>query len=112
MTGAAMDIENSSWHCSSCFSTVAAIQNKITSFSHTEYDLPDFKEASQIVRRVRNSVDLFDRKSEQYRRVDMGSNLPVRLLRNQKKFSYMLDRDPLNANFQDYPTTAAGQRVL
>jgi beta-1,4-mannosyl-glycoprotein beta-1,4-N-acetylglucosaminyltransferase len=112
MTGAAMEIENSSWHCSSCFSTVAEMQTKITSFSHTEYDQPDFKEASQIVRRVRNGVDLFDRESEQYERVDMGSNLPVHLLRNRRKFSYMLDRDPLNANFQDYPRPTAGQRVL
>lgn len=102
MGGSDRDLENSSWHCSSCFSTVAEMQNKIGSFSHTEYDQPDFREPSQIVRRVRNGLDLFDRESEKYEKVDMGRNLPKYLLANRDQFSYMLNRDPLNANFRDY----------
>lgn len=97
------DISNSSWHCSSCFETVAQMDNKIGSFSHTEYDQPEFRDPAEIVRRVRNGLDLFDRESEKYTKVDSRVDLPAYLKANQKKFSFMIDRDPLNANFRDYP---------
>jgi len=96
------DLENSSWHCSSCFSTVAEMANKIASFSHTEYNEDRFREPSEIVRRVRNGLDLFDRESETYERVDSRSDIPKYLKDNQEQFSFMIDRDPSNANFRDY----------
>lgn len=97
------DISNSSWHCSSCFETVAQMDDKIGSFSHTEYDQPEFRDPAEIVRRVRNGLDLFDRESEKYTKVDSRVDLPSYLKANQKRFSFMIDRDPLNANFRDYP---------
>jgi len=99
------DIFNSSWHCSSCFETVAQMANKITSFSHTEYDQPEFKDPAQIVRRVRNGLDLFDREDEKYDKVDSTVDLPMYLKANEERFSFMIDRDPLNANFKDYPAS-------
>ncbi|KAJ4516498.1 hypothetical protein HRR83_001832 [Exophiala dermatitidis] len=100
------DISNSSWHCSSCFETVEQMANKIGSFSHTEYDRPEFKDPAEIVRRVRNGLDLFDRESEQYEKVDSRADLPAYLKANEDRFAFMIDRDPLNANFKDYPPAA------
>lgn len=106
MGGGDLDLYNSSWHCSSCFATVAEIRSKITSFSHTEYDRPEFKDPAEIVRRVRNGIDLFERESEKYEKVDMGDNLPKYLLSNPQRFPFMLDRSPANANFKDYPSAS------
>lgn len=97
------DISNSSWHCSSCFETVAQMDDKIGSFSHTEYDRPEFRDPAEIVRRVRNGLDLFDRESEKYNKVDATVDLPEYLKANNKKFAFMINRDPANANFKDYP---------
>lgn len=45
------------WHCSYCFSTIKEMVEKIRSFSHTELDLPKFKEPKRVLERVRNGVD-------------------------------------------------------
>jgi beta-1,4-mannosyl-glycoprotein beta-1,4-N-acetylglucosaminyltransferase len=97
--------ENASWHCSSCFSTVAEMQYKIASFSHQEFNKEKFRDPSEIVRRVRNGLDLFDRASEKYDRQDPVTDAPDFLFReeNNDRFKFLLDRDPPNANFQDYP---------
>ena len=99
--GGGHDIWNASWHCSSCFSTVSEFINKIKSFSHTEYNEPWFTEPSEIVRRVRNGFDLFDRGSEIYERT-LVTDVPAYVKGNKQRFAYMLDRDPLNGNFMDY----------
>jgi beta-1,4-mannosyl-glycoprotein beta-1,4-N-acetylglucosaminyltransferase len=96
---------NSSWHCSSCFSTVAEMDFKIASFSHTEYNKPQFRDPAEIVRRVRNGLDLFDRPEEQYNKLDPVVDIPAFLMveENAERFKFVLDRDPENANFVDYP---------
>jgi beta-1,4-mannosyl-glycoprotein beta-1,4-N-acetylglucosaminyltransferase len=96
------DLWNAGWHCSSCFSTVAQMIHKIESFSHTDWDQPQFKEPSEIVRRVRHGVDIVDREWENNLRVDPMKDIPEYLKKNQERFDYMLNRDPMNANFKDY----------
>ncbi|PGH15249.1 hypothetical protein AJ80_05602 [Polytolypa hystricis UAMH7299] len=100
--GAKADIWNAAWHCSSCFSTIQEMQFKIQAFSHTIWDRPEFKDPPQVVRRVRNGLDLFDRPREKYDRVENNQDVPSFLKKNYEKFSYMLNRDPENANFRDY----------
>ncbi|XHG03612.1 hypothetical protein AWENTII_006913 [Aspergillus wentii] len=95
------DIWNASWHCSSCFSTVAEMAKKIESFSHTEYNKPQFRDPQEIVRRVRNGLDLFDRESEKYEKVP-ASDVPGYLKLNKDRFPFLLDRDPEDGNFEDY----------
>ncbi|KAL2375009.1 glycosyl transferase family 17 protein, variant [Blastomyces gilchristii SLH14081] len=102
MGGGALDLWNASWHCSSCFSTVAEMAKKLESFSHTEYNKPEFREPQEIVRRVRNGLDLFDREGQLYERVQSGYDAPQYVKANKERFSYMLDRDAENANFKDY----------
>jgi beta-1,4-mannosyl-glycoprotein beta-1,4-N-acetylglucosaminyltransferase len=96
---------NSSWHCSSCFSTVAEMDYKIASFSHTEYNKPQFRDPKEIVRRVRNGLDLFDRPKEQFLKLDPVVDMPafLKVRENAERFKFVLDRDPENANFEDYP---------
>lgn len=100
-----LNLQNSSWHCSSCFATVAEMDYKIASFSHQEFNQQKFRDPSEIVRRVRSGLDLFDRRREVYQRQDPVLDFPDYLLRhgNQERFGFMLNRDPPNANFQDYP---------
>lgn len=96
------DLHNAAWHCSSCFATVEEMLTKMSSFSHTTLNRPEFRETSGLVRRVRNGLDLFDRPTEFYDRVEKNEDIPRYLKTNQEKFTYMLDRDPTNANFRDY----------
>jgi beta-1,4-mannosyl-glycoprotein beta-1,4-N-acetylglucosaminyltransferase len=96
------DLWNASWHCSSCFATIEQMVNKLSSFSHTELNLPEFRVPARIVRIVRNGLDLCDREDELYDRVESNSDIPEYIRAHKEKFSYMIDRDPANANFQDY----------
>lgn len=100
--GDAWDLWNAGWHCSSCFSTVAEFINKMESFSHTHWNQPKFKVPSEIVHRVRHGFDVVDRGWENNTRVDSSKDIPKYLKKNQEKFNYILDRDPMNANFRDY----------
>jgi beta-1,4-mannosyl-glycoprotein beta-1,4-N-acetylglucosaminyltransferase len=93
---------NAAWHCSSCFATVEEMVTKITSFSHVGWNQPQFRNAAEIVQRVRNGLDLFDRKGENYDRVESNDDIPEYIKMHEDEFSYMLDRDPPNANFRDY----------
>lgn len=55
------------------------------------------------MQKVRRGEDLFEREKEMYDRIDGNPDVPAYLQteENRKKFAYMLDRDPQNANFQD-----------
>jgi beta-1,4-mannosyl-glycoprotein beta-1,4-N-acetylglucosaminyltransferase len=97
--------QNASWHCSSCFSTVAEMDYKIASFSHQEFNQEKFRAPSEIVRRVRNGIDLFDRSSEKYDKQVPARDYPEFLKKgeNAERFRFMVNRDANNANFLDYP---------
>ncbi|CAI4212599.1 unnamed protein product [Parascedosporium putredinis] len=73
------------WHCSYCFSTMEETVGKVKSFSHQEFNKPEFKDPAKILQRVRFGTDFFDRKTSVYDYV-----------RNNQ------DR-PLNANYLDIP---------
>ena len=93
----------SGWHCSSCFRTMEGLKNKITSFSHKVYNHPYILNTEKLIEKIRLGQDIFERKSERYDRIDDNCDLPM-YLRNEdmrQRFSYMLNRDPHNANFQD-----------
>ena len=89
--GNAWDFWNTSWHCSSCFSTVSEMSLKIEAFSHQKYDQPEFSEQSEIVRRVRNGLDFFNREGEDYGKIESNEDIPKYLKLNRKRFNYMLD---------------------
>ena len=82
---------------------MADLKNKITSFSHKSYNQPYFLDEGRLLRKVRKGEDLFEREGEVYDRVDDNPDVPAYLRNgdNRRKFAYMIDRDPQNANFQD-----------
>jgi beta-1,4-mannosyl-glycoprotein beta-1,4-N-acetylglucosaminyltransferase len=98
------DLWNAGWHCSFCFATLEEMTNKISSFSHTRLNQPGFRDPTAIVARVRNGLDLFDREEQYYDRVEANADIPEYMKAHKESFSYMLDRDPPNANFRDYKT--------
>ncbi|CAF2124155.1 unnamed protein product [Rotaria magnacalcarata] len=90
------------FHCSSCFDRLASVRLKIASFSHTEFDIPKFRDKNHIIDRFRNGKDLFDRAGELFRRTDANeADLPKLLRVERKRFLYMLNRSSQNAGFQD-----------
>jgi beta-1,4-mannosyl-glycoprotein beta-1,4-N-acetylglucosaminyltransferase len=96
------NIYNAGWHCSYCFSTVAEMATKINSFSHAELNKDEFKDPDKIVGRVRLGKDMFDREEEHFDRIEDNPDVPKFLVENSRQFSYLLNRDPPNANFKDY----------
>lgn len=97
------ELFNAGWHCSSCMPSLKDMVTKITSFSHKGYNQPYFTHRGRLLQVVRQGVDLFERKGETYDRIDENPDVPVYLRTEEarQKFAYLLDRDPINANFQD-----------
>ncbi|KPI43177.1 uncharacterized protein AB675_6766 [Cyphellophora attinorum] len=108
-------IGDAGWHCSSCFSTIAEFQAKIRGFSHQEFNHPVFLDPAQIVRRVKNGVDLAEREWEKFvkvgetglaggsgSRADGIVKMPDYLWENKDRFPWLIDRDAENARFLDW----------
>ncbi|KAK5100432.1 hypothetical protein LTS08_005181 [Lithohypha guttulata] len=102
MTQVAYEFKNAAWHCTTCFSSLAEFVAKINAFSHQEWNRAEFKDPDQIVRRVRTGVDLFDRGFPYQKVPENEMDVPSYLLKHKQKFTYLLDREPANANFRDY----------
>ncbi|KAK2048504.1 family 17 glycosyltransferase, partial [Colletotrichum somersetense] len=64
------------WHCSYCFSTVEELTRKITSFSHTEMDKPEYKDPDWVVDVTRRGLDIFGRASSNFDRVEHNRDVP------------------------------------
>lgn len=96
------DIWNAAWHCSSCFSSINAIQTKMSSFSHTPWNSEVNRDPQTIVARVRNGTDLFGREDMFYNRVDGNTDVPKYVLEHEDRFGHLLDRDGEDAAFTDY----------
>ncbi|KAK1538095.1 glycosyltransferase family 17 [Colletotrichum paranaense] len=94
------------WHCSYCFSTVEEMAQKINSFSHAELNKPEFKDPDWIVSVARRGHDIFGRGESNFDRIEENHDVPDYVKKNSDKFKYLLDRDPLNANFRDYTPKA------
>lgn len=93
---------NASWHCTTCFQTVAELITKIEYFSHQEFNEPQFKDPDDIVRRVRNGTDVFERGTKYDKIPQDQLDVPEYLKQHPERFSYLVDRDPPNGNFRDY----------
>lgn len=92
---------NGAWHCSYCFSRLDEIVEKIASFSHSELNLPEYKDRSVILERVRNGLDLFNRSGSIFDLVDNNLDVPEVLKKNKEKWAFALDRSTVDANFKD-----------
>lgn len=96
------EIYNAGWHCSSCLGSLKDMVNKVTSFSHSEFNVPDFTDPAKILQRVRQGRDPYNRTAKIYDRIDHNPDVPQYLLQHRDEFAYLLDRDTPSANFRDY----------
>lgn len=95
------EVMNAGWHCSSCLANLDDMVNKVTSFSHQEFNTPDFTDPDKILQRVREGLDPYNRTGKIYDRIDNNPDVPTYLLENPDQYAYLLDRDPPHANFKD-----------
>lgn len=100
------DLWDSTWHCSSCFSSIKSLQTKMGSFSHTPWNTDANRDPQTIVARVRNGTDLFGRQDEIYDRVDENMDVPQYILDHGDRFRHMLNRDGPDGAFTDYEPPA------
>jgi beta-1,4-mannosyl-glycoprotein beta-1,4-N-acetylglucosaminyltransferase len=93
------EVYSAGWHCSYCFRTLAEIVSKVKSFSHQEMNTPDFTDPRKILERVRTGRDMFARWN--MFRIENNVDVPETVVKERKKWKYMLDRDGENAGFED-----------
>ncbi|OAA35943.1 glycosyl transferase family 17 protein [Metarhizium rileyi] len=96
-------MKNASWHCSSCFPTIAQLLNKMESFSHLWMNDDKYRDRDKIAESVRQGKDLWGRKKEKFLRLHENTDMPGLLLREGGRFDYMVNRDGQGAGFTDYP---------
>lgn len=97
------ELWSAGWHCSTCFSTIEQVLNKMASFSHIWLNQEAYRDPDRIASHVRDGKDLWDRPGEEYERIDDNLDLPPLLLDQPDRFAYLMNRDGPNAGFQDYP---------
>jgi len=71
-----------------------AIQRKLASFSHQEYNIPEYTSAAAITKRVSGNHDLFDREIIQLHTVSGLSHLPKYVQENPSLFVDMIWSTP------------------
>jgi hypothetical protein len=65
------------------------ISDKITDFSHTEYNLDKFTSINSIQSRMKNFKDPYDR-GYQLKIVEIDNSFPDYIVNNQKKYSHII----------------------
>jgi beta-1,4-mannosyl-glycoprotein beta-1,4-N-acetylglucosaminyltransferase len=97
------DLWNAGWHCSSCFASMDELLTKLSSFSHQWMNAEKFRDKERIASYIRDGKDLWDRKTEEFDRIEDNQDVPRILLEQPELFTHLLDRDGPNAGFRDYP---------
>ena len=77
-------IYDGGWHFS-FLKQPERISKKIKSYSHSEYNKPEFTDVKKIEERIKNRVDIFDR-NYKYEKVDLDSTFPKYILNNLDKY--------------------------
>ena len=77
-------IYNGGWHFS-FLKNPDGISKKIQSYSHSEYNIPEFTDEAKIAERIKNKIDIFDRKFK-YEKIELDNTFPKYILENLNKF--------------------------
>ena len=93
---------DAAWHCSTCFSTIKKVQDKMFAMSEEQWNTPQNRDPRTIAERVRHGIDLFGRWGEFYDKVEHNKDVPQLVLENSDRFKYLVDRDGEDAAFEDY----------
>ncbi|MEH3775658.1 benzoate transporter [Enterobacter asburiae] len=79
-------IENGGWHFSWVM-TPERISEKMSTISHTEYDLPEFNNPEHIMKVIKNAEDIWGRDRTLIRQELTVNNFPKYIVRHKDKFS-------------------------
>jgi len=77
-------IYDGGWHFS-FLKDPLGISKKIQSYSHSEYNIPEFTDEKKISERIKNKQDIFDR-NYKYEKVNLDNSFPEYILKNLKKY--------------------------
>ena len=77
-------IKNGGWHFS-FLKDPEDIKRKINSYSHQEFNTPEFINPNKISEKIANKKDLFNRKIT-YKKIDIDKNYPDYIINNKEKF--------------------------
>ncbi|POS78734.1 glycosyltransferase family 17 [Diaporthe helianthi] len=100
---------NGGWTCQLCYGMIADTLVKAGQHGLIWHDGPHWKAAGRIVDRVRRGVDLFDRAN--LSRIEFNPDIPSYLQDNTHRFPWMLNRNPLDANFKDFDEAEYAQFI-
>lgn len=87
--------------------TFAEMRTRMHSFSHQGWNTAKNRELDTMIDRVRNGKDLFNRAGELYDKIENNKDVPSYILEQfeqQGRFKYLLDRDGVDAGFEDFST--------
>ena len=98
--------KDAGWHCSYCFADLAHFRNKISSFSHSEFDLPKYHTKDNIVKSIREGVSLLAHVPRDYfvRVHPEYIDLPRHVAENPARFHFLLNRTGPTAGLSDFQT--------
>ncbi|KAF3760132.1 family 17 glycosyltransferase, partial [Cryphonectria parasitica EP155] len=88
------------WTCHLCYPTISETLVKLGEGGVIWHDGPRWKAAGRVVSKVMKGIDLYDR--THLARIEVNPDLPPYLQNNPHRYKWLLDRDPLGANFADF----------
>jgi len=77
-------LKEGGWHFSFLYD-IDGIINKISSFQHTEFDKEEFKNRDNIINKINEGKDIFNR-NFYYKKIDIDNKFPEYIRKNQNKF--------------------------
>lgn len=89
MWNGAKRIASAGWHFS-YLGGYDTIITKIRSFSHQEYNKPEFLDKDVLMRKIAMGKDLFNRKDHFYVAVPIGRKFPQYIVQNKERFSNLI----------------------
>lgn len=91
-------IKNGGWHFSYLGGTKAII-NKITAFAHQEFNNEQFKQENELIQKIYDGKDLYNRNEHLYRAVKLNPTYPKYILDNQEKYKNLIFNTDAKYNF-------------
>lgn len=81
-------IENGGWHFT-FLGGIKAVQNKIRSFSHQEYNNDYYMNENRLQKLIQDGVDIFER-GYKYKIVNIDKSFPESVRKNKEKYSHLI----------------------
>jgi beta-1,4-mannosyl-glycoprotein beta-1,4-N-acetylglucosaminyltransferase len=82
-------IHDGGWHFS-CVADPIRLKNKLQSFSHQEFNTPEFTDPDAITYKIKYGLDLVDRRARYWCCVPLDETFPAYLRSHRARFSHLL----------------------